>query len=90
VQSAPDGTDPEESCLGLDEDLEREQRARERLLEWEAADLTQVVAGEMQTERRQFALFLYQTVAKAQTLGMSDERFLYHVRYALEQYRSQV
>ena len=53
------------------------------------AKLTRVVPGEMETERRQFALFLYQTVAKGQALGMSDERFLYHVRYALEQYLAQ-
>lgn len=66
---------------------DRESVARERLLEWEAQDLMQVVPGEMDTERRRFAMRLYETAAIAQSLGMTDERFLYHVHYALREYR---
>lgn len=37
--------------------------------------------------RRRFAVSLYQTVAGSQSLGMSEERLMYHLRAALERYR---
>ena len=68
-------------------DVARERAARERLLEWEAQDLSRVVLEEMGTDRRRFAMRLYETAAMAQSLGMTDERLMYHVRYALREYR---
>jgi hypothetical protein len=81
-----DGGRPVEGPAGAEE---REVRARLRLLEWEAADLRQVVPGEMATPRRQFAMALYETIRLASCLGMSRDRLRYHLDYALDSYNRQ-
>lgn len=68
------------------EEDEREARARQRLLEWEAEDLSAVVPHELETTRRQFAISLYEMVALGSSLGMSRERLLFHLEYALDRY----
>lgn len=65
----------------------RETESRQRLLEWEAEDLSQVVPGEMDRTRRQFAISLYETVRLAASLGMTEERWRYHLDYARERYQ---
>jgi hypothetical protein len=67
-------------------DERREALARQRLLEWEAEELTRVVPGEMGTPQRRFAISLYEAIAESQGLGMSRDRLLFHVRAALERY----
>ena len=69
-----------------EEAREREVRARKRLQEWEAGDLTTFVPEEMDTTRRQFAVALYEMIRLASALSMSGERLHYHVDYALQRY----
>ena len=56
-------------------------------MEWEAMDLSRLVPEEMGTDRRRFAVALYEMVRLAATLGMSGERLRYHLTYAMERFR---
>jgi hypothetical protein len=65
---------------------EREDAARARLLEWEAADLAVSVPQGGATPREEFACLLYDLVLHADVLGMNTDRLLYHVQYAQNRY----
>jgi hypothetical protein len=64
----------------------REESARARLLEWEAADLAMAIPQGDATLREEFACLLYDLVLHADALGMSTDRLLYHVQYAQDRY----
>jgi hypothetical protein len=65
---------------------EREDAARARLLEWEAADLAVSVPQGSASPREEFACLLYDLVLHANVLGMNADRLLYHVQYAQNRY----
>lgn len=83
-----DADESPSSPMAVEREREREEVAAKRLLEWEAADLTEIVPGEMGTLRRRFAVALYEVVSLSESLGMADERLHYHLGYALDQYRA--
>ena len=64
----------------------REDAARARLLEWEAADLALATPRADATPRQEFAYLLYDLVLHADALGMTTDRLLYHVQYAQNRY----
>ncbi|HEY8684921.1 MAG TPA: hypothetical protein VIO57_04880 [Chloroflexota bacterium] len=64
----------------------REDAARVRLLEWEAADLALATPRVHATPREEFAYLLYDLVLHADALGMTIDRLLYHVQYAQDRY----
>jgi hypothetical protein len=64
----------------------REDTARTRLLEWEAADLAMAIPRGDATPREEFACLLYDLVLHADALGMTTDRLLYHVQYAQDRY----
>jgi hypothetical protein len=88
VPARPHGRDASQEAEAPNNDghQAREDTARARLLEWEAADLALAIPRGEATPREEFACLLYDLVLHADQLGMTTDRLMYHVQYAYDRY----